>query len=178
MELCSRRMWWRQGACAARSITPASCCWTAHLSTKRGRTRPMWRLRRRRTGKLTLQRRQCMSPFKSVHRVIHLMRGLPVISLLFILIPVACGMFLVFTLLDVCVTAVLPASYISAVHSHSCCMWHVSGLHVAGRVRHCSIATQTSCFSHIHGFTQTARSNSPAIGSRRQQAHGNLLCWL
>ena len=67
----------------------------------------MWRLRRRRTGKLTLQRRQCMSPFKSVHRVIHLMRGLPVISLLFILIPVACGMFLVFTLLDVCVTAVL-----------------------------------------------------------------------
>lgn len=45
-------------------------------------------------------------PFQK-HRVIHLMRGLPVTSLLFILIHFACRMFLVMTLLDVCLTAVL-----------------------------------------------------------------------
>ncbi len=48
-----------------------------------------------------------MSLFQSVHRVVHLLRGLPVTSLLFNLIQVACGMFLVITWVDVCLTAVL-----------------------------------------------------------------------
>ena len=91
MGSCSKRTWWRQGACAGRSTTPVSSCWTAHLSTKRERTRPMWRLRRRKTGKLKFHRGQCMSHFQSALRVIRLMCGLPVTSLLFILIHVACG---------------------------------------------------------------------------------------
>ncbi len=67
----------------------------------------MWRLRRRKTGKLIFQTRQCIFPFRSVHIVIHLMHGLSGTSLLFMSIHVASGVFLVLTLLDMCFTAVL-----------------------------------------------------------------------
>lgn len=41
------------------------------------------------------------------------MRGLPGTSLLFVFIHVACGVFLVITLLDMCLTAVLQNTQVS-----------------------------------------------------------------
>ena len=56
--------------------------------------------------------------------------------------------------------------YVSAVHVYPCRKWRIPGPHIAGHVLYCSIATRTGCFSHIHSFTQTAKSKSPAIGSK------------